>query len=147
MKKPLNKASSVSGFTLIEVIVALVILSAGLLVFYQFLSTALHAAGRVQAGAEAYDRDENALAIASSLNPMATPEGSLSVGSYRIHWHAERITPPTRAELPNGSPGPFILALYRIVLDFPDDRNFAPVEVTKLGYHREPAPGPPAGEP
>src|ERR1700729_1050732 len=56
------------GFTLIEVLVALVILSAGLLVFYEFLSGALDAAGRVRHAAEAYDRDQNALALAATLN-------------------------------------------------------------------------------
>jgi|ERR1700722_165110 prepilin-type N-terminal cleavage/methylation domain-containing protein len=135
------------GFTLIEVLVALVILSAGLLVFYEFLSGALDAAGRVRHAAEAYDRDQNALALAATLNPMATPEGMLDLGTYRIRWRAERIgTERQSAEFPLGDKGHFTVALYRVVLDFPDDREFAPVQVTKFGYHRETVPGEPSDD-
>ena len=63
---------------------------------------------------------------------MATPDGIFNVGTYRIRWHAEPIT----AAKPSSSGGAFAIALYRVVLDFPDDREFAPVAVIKLGYHR-----------
>jgi prepilin-type N-terminal cleavage/methylation domain-containing protein len=135
-----------AGFTLIEVIVALAILSAGLLAFYEFLGISLHATERVQQAAEAYDRDRNALALAASINPMTTPQGVFDAGTYRIHWTAERITPITlNTASPAGGRGSFSVALYRVVLDFPDDRDFAPVELTKLGYHRNTVPGQPAG--
>jgi prepilin-type N-terminal cleavage/methylation domain-containing protein len=137
-----------AGFTLIEVIVALAILSAGLLAFYEFLASSLHAADRVRAAAEAYDRDRNALALAATLNPMATPDGDFDLGPYRIRWHATPITIPERSTASPGSgPGSFTIALYRVVLDFPDDDQFAPVAVTKLGYHGEKAPGQPSREP
>src|SRR2546430_5996457 len=61
------------------------------LAFYEFLASSLHAADRVRHAAEAYDRRQNALALATKLNPMATPEGTLDLGSYRLHWRAERI--------------------------------------------------------
>ena len=136
-----GKAAGAAGFTLIEALVALVILSAGLLVFYEFLATSLRAADRVRHAAAAYDRERNALALASTLNPMAAPDGSFDLGPYRIHWHAERLTSPRRStSFPLAGQGQFTIALYRVVLDFPDNREFAPVATTKLGYHRETAP-------
>jgi len=147
MKAPVAKAAGSQGFTLIEVIVALAILAAGLMGFYEFLASSLHAADRVRAAAEAYDRDRNALALAATLNPMATPDGVFPLGRYSIRWHAERITAPQKSMAASGSgPGPFTVALYRIVLDFPDDREFAPVTVTKLGYDREKTAAQPSGE-
>jgi general secretion pathway protein I len=142
------RPASAAGFTLIEVIVALAILAAGMIAFYEFLAASLHAADRVRAAASEYDCDRNALALASGLNPMATPDGVLDLGAYRIRWHARPIGAITRNTAgPDGGAGVFSVALYRVVLDFPDDREFAPVEVTKLGYHRETVPGRPSGEP
>lgn len=130
-----------AGFTLLEVIVVLVILSAAMLAFYEFLSTATSAAERVRQAADGYDRDRNALALVASLNPMATPTGEIDLGAYRIRWRAELIQPVRQStEYPSGGPGRFTVALYRVVLDFPDSANFPPLEVTKLGYHHEAAP-------
>jgi len=146
MKPQLDNPPGEAGFTLIETIVALVILAAALLAFYEFLASSLHAADRVRHAAEAYDRRQNALALATKLNPMATPEGTLDLGSYRLHWRAERISTPQRStEYPSGSEGAFTVALFRVVIDFPDDHEFAPVELTKLGHHRETRPAEPSG--
>jgi general secretion pathway protein I len=148
MKPPAVSTPATAGFTLIEVIVALAILAAGLLAFYEFLASSLRAADRVRAAAEAYDRDQNALALAATLNPMVTPDGDFDIGPYRIRWQATPITPLERNAAPGGSgPGQFTVALYRVVLDFPDDQQFAPIAVTKLGYHSDKAPGPPSREP
>src|SRR5260370_30115231 len=86
-----------AGFTLIETLVALVILAASLLAFYEFLAGALNGAAAAERAAVAYDRRQSALALASTLNPLATPECSFDLGPYRIHWRAERggSGPPT----------------------------------------------------
>lgn len=152
MKQPMRpshrRAWGESGFTLVEALVALVLLSAGLLVFYEFLGSSLHAADRARRAADAYDRDQNALALASTLNPMAVPDGVFDLGSYRIRWRSERITATFDSTgFPLSDRGQFSVALYRVTLDFPDDLAFAPVTVTKLGYHREAASHPPSGEP
>lgn len=137
-----------SGFTLVEALVALVLLSVGLLVFYEFLGSALHAADRARHAADMYDRDQNALALASTLNPMAVPDGIFDLGSYRIRWRSDRITATFDSTgFPLSDRGQFSVALYRVTLDFPDDLAFAPVTVTKLGYHREAASHPLSGEP
>jgi prepilin-type N-terminal cleavage/methylation domain-containing protein len=148
MKTRPDKALGEAGFTLLETIVALVILSAALLVFYEFLSGALNASGRARTAADRYDWDRNALELATTLNPMATPDGVFDLGPYRVHWHAEPIgTPRRNTAYPQGAEGQFTIALYRVILDFPDNREFAPVEVTKLGYVRKSVPGEQSAEP
>jgi len=148
MQSSPRKARHDGGFTLLEALVALVILSVGLLVFYEFLSGSLRAADRVRNASDAYDRDRNALALASTINPMMSPEGVLDLGRYRIRWRSERITAMFRnTNFPAADPGQFTIALYRMVLDFPDDLAFAPVVVTKLGYNRQTSSPTPSREP
>jgi prepilin-type N-terminal cleavage/methylation domain-containing protein len=148
MRPPLANGQGESGFTLVEALVALVLLSVGLLAFYEFLGSALHAADRARHAAEGYDHDQNALALASTLNPMATPDGTFDLGTYRIRWRSEPLTAAFHStSFPFPGQGQFLVALYRVTLDFPDDLAFAPVTVTKLGYHRETSSGPPSGEP
>ena len=138
--------SASAGFTLIEVVVALVILSTVLLAFYEFLSSALASGDRARTAVASYDRGQNALALVTTLNPMEAPQGSFDLGSYRIRWRAQRIGAERQS---NGYPsgrGRFTVALYRVVLDVPDDAKFPPLEVTKLGYHLIDLPGNPSAE-
>jgi prepilin-type N-terminal cleavage/methylation domain-containing protein len=128
-----------AGFTLIETLVALVILGAALFAFYEFLSNALAAARRAYDAASIYDLDQNALALATHLNPMEQPEGTFDVGEYRIRWKAFPIGEVRRNTDYAGAPGRFSVALYRVVLDFPDNPAVTAVELTKLGYRPEPS--------
>jgi general secretion pathway protein I len=136
-----------SGFTLIEAIIALVILSGSVIVFYNFLTTALNSADRVQAASIAYDRHMNALALVTSLNPMDFPDGVFDLGTYHIQW-ASQILGNVRqsSRYPTGR-GIFKVGLYRITLSFPDDSQMAPITVTRLGYRRDDLPDSPMGGP
>ncbi len=136
-----------AGFTLIETLVALAILAMTLLAFYQFLASALGGVAAAERAATAYDRRQNALALAATLNPMEHPAGSFDLGPYRIRWHSEAIGAPRRSSgFPAGS-GRFIVALYRVVLDFPGEPGVPAVEVVKLGYRSAAARGEASGEP
>jgi general secretion pathway protein I len=128
------------GFTLIETIVALVILSTAVIVFYNFLSTALNSAGRVQSASLAYDRHVNALELATSFNPMDLPQGVLDLGTYHIQWTSQLLGDVRQSSLYPAGRGIFKVALYRITLSFPDDSQIAPITVTRLGYHRDDVP-------
>ena len=128
-----------AGFTLVETLVALAILSACLLAFYEFLASAQNGAAAVQRAAAAHDRQQNALSLATALNPMDAPEGNFDLGEYRIRWRTELLTAPRQSSgFPNGK-GRFTIALYRVVFDFPGEPSIQAVEVTKLGYRPLPA--------
>jgi len=126
-----------AGFTLLETIVALVILTAGLMGFYGFLVTMLNGANRLQAASVEYDRQANALELAKTLNPMDAPEGSFDLGSYRIRWSSQLLKSVHQStRYPTGA-GVFKVGLYLVTFSFPDDRDVASIAVTKLGYHRD----------
>lgn len=129
-----------AGFTLIETIVALAILSAGLIGFYQLLVTILQGANRVQGAAIAYDRQMNALALVEAVNPMEIPEGTFDVGHYHIHWTSNLIDTVRQGSRYPSGPGPFRIALYRVTLSFPDDQDVSSIDVTKFGYHHDDSP-------
>lgn len=130
-----------AGFTLIETLVALVILSSVLLAFYGLLSAALTSADRMNAAAIAYDRRANALELATAVNPMASPLGTFSLGTYRISWTSRLLGDLRRSGTYPAGSGSFTVGLYRVTLRFPDDPSTAPISVTRLGYRRDNVPG------
>jgi prepilin-type N-terminal cleavage/methylation domain-containing protein len=135
-----DRVRAAAGFTLIETIVALVVLSTTLIVFYDFLSTVLNGANRVQAAAIAFDRRMNALELATTLNPMDLPQGSFDLGTYRIQWDSQLVGEVHQSSRYPAGPGLFKVALYRIRLSFPDHGEIAPIAVTRVGYHPDSAP-------
>jgi general secretion pathway protein I len=137
-----SEAETAAGFTLIEAIVALVILSAVMIGFYDFLSTALNGARRMELASLAYDHRTNALELASALNPMDMPEGTLDLGKYRVHWTSHVLGDIRQSSRYPSGRGFYKVALYRMVFTFPDDAEIRPIEVTRLGYRRDDLPQP-----
>jgi general secretion pathway protein I len=131
-----NEAETAAGFTLIEAIVALVILSTVMIAFYDFMSTSLNSARRMEAASIAYDYRTNALELATALNPMETPEGTLDLGKYRVQWTAVALGEVQQSSRYPAGRGFFAVALYHMVFTFPDHAEVPPIEVTRLGYHR-----------
>jgi general secretion pathway protein I len=142
-----SEAETAAGFTLIEAIVALVILSAVIIGFYDFLSTTLNSARRMELASIAFDHQTNALELATALNPMDQPEGTLDFGKYKIRWTAHVLGDVRQSSRYPAGRGIFKVALYRVVFTFPDDADLSPIEVTRLGFHRDNVPDiAPAGE-
>ena len=135
-----------AGFTLIEAIIALVVLGVVLAAFFDFLSGTLLGARRIEAASTAYDHRTNALEVASAINPMELPEGSLKLGPYHINWSSKPIGDVRQSSGYPGGAGIFKVALYRVTLTFPDDAGIAPVEVTRLGFRRDNVPLTPFGD-
>ena len=74
--------STSAGFTLIEVVVALVILSTILLAFYEFLSSALASGDRARTAVASYDRGQNASFMKEQMTLMV----SLASAHYRVGY-------------------------------------------------------------
>jgi len=82
------------GFTLIEAIVALVILaSAGMAVFAWFNSSFI-SFQRIEAARQRDEAVRSALGFLETVNPMLDTQGERDLGDYRVIWQAQEVTAP-----------------------------------------------------
>ncbi|MCR6686518.1 type II secretion system protein [Pseudoxanthomonas sp.] len=63
------------GFTLLEAIVAMVVMATALLALYSWLSTSTLGLRRAQAQAQALEDARTALSLVEDVNPMQDPQG------------------------------------------------------------------------
>lgn len=83
---------SAAGFTLLEAIVALVLIGATLVPLFGLLSRNLDSIRRI---GESNLRNEvtlNVLALVQNVNPMEVPAGQQQLGPYQIRWSATPLT-------------------------------------------------------
>lgn len=87
------------GFTTLELLVALAILSLGLMALIDFRLSLLQTQARQLAQAEAIQHEANALALLRQINPASQPSGRNALDrSVRLEWNA-RIRGSYRPEL------------------------------------------------
>lgn len=99
------------GFTLLEAIVALVLIGSVGMALFGWINTNIMTLSRVQAINAESDAKLNALEYMNSVNPMLAPEGQADLGAYRLRWQAEAIT-----EVRDGANYPFGISLYQLAL-------------------------------
>ncbi|PJK09227.1 hypothetical protein CO614_02105 [Lysobacteraceae bacterium NML120232] len=103
-----------TGFTLLEAIVALVIMATTLLALYAWLGSNTIAAGRAQAVHSGLIDARTALEVLEGINPMQEEEGSRDVGEMTIRWRAEPITDRRTGITQSNSAAPFDFTLYQL---------------------------------
>jgi len=137
------------GFTLLEAIVALVLLATtgtGLLVWLHTNVDSLH---RIQQALVRQQAARNALAWVEMLNPMETPEGGVTVGMYRFEWTSQAMEPPKDGRTPYGGLSNFRVGLYQVTVrvyaqDTVSSASpllLALVQARQLGYRQVRFPG------
>lgn len=87
-----NLKKKQDGFTLLEAIVALVLLSTIGLSLLSWLNSNLISLQRVQAAEQRATVTRNALEFIEVLNPMLQPQGQQVLGNYQLIWQAELVT-------------------------------------------------------
>ena len=109
---PLVKRSPAQqGFSLIEAIVALVLISTTGMALFAWVNTNLITLSRIQAIDAENEATQNVLEYMNSVNPMLTPEGQADLGAYRLNWRSEAST-----DLRDGANYPFGVSLYQLAL-------------------------------
>ena len=101
------------GFTLIEAIVAMVIVSVLSMSLYSWLNVSYISANRAITTLNNTSVVASAKAYVEGLNPMAEPSGSYQLGDYYINWTSQALTEPTPVYSGSGL-GAFDVALYRV---------------------------------
>jgi general secretion pathway protein I len=103
------------GFTLIEVVVALVILSTSGLVLFSWISQNLATATRLRESQAISQLQLEGVSWLSTINPVVEPEGERDVSGLLLTWRSTLVE-PMRAEFDYG--GALIprwaLGLYRV---------------------------------
>lgn len=86
------KAGPQRGFTLLEAIVALVLIGSSGLALFSWINSNLTTLSRIHEVNAKSEATINILEYMHMVNPMLTPEGKASLGSYRISWHSQPTT-------------------------------------------------------
>jgi len=99
------------GFTLIEAIVALVLIATTGMALFSWINSSITTLNRVQEINAESVVTVNALEYMSNINPMTTPEGKANLGSCTVSWKAVADTAPR-----DGASYPFGISLYQLAM-------------------------------
>lgn len=100
------------GFTLLEAIVAMVIMATCLLALYSWLSSSTLALRRAQAQTLALEDARAAFALVEDVNPMQEPRGEREVAPLTVRWEATPVVERRSGMSQAGLPNQFDLTLY-----------------------------------
>lgn len=103
------------GFTLLEVIVALVILSTAGLVLFGWINQNLATATRLRESQARSQLQIEGVSWLATINPVAEPEGEREMGGLRLTWRATLLE-PMRPEFDFGGAivPRWMIGLYRV---------------------------------
>lgn len=80
-----------AGFTLLEAIVAMVVMATSLLALYGWLSSSTIALNRAQAQTRAVEDARSALAVVETINPMREPSGERALPPLVVRWQSRPV--------------------------------------------------------
>lgn len=126
------------GFTLIEALVALVILGGAGMTLFSWINASIVSVQRVEQANERSDAVANTIEYMQAVNPMRDPAGRADLGHYAIEWTAVALAPAVDgAAYPQGL-SLFQLGLYetRVRATRADDPAWFELELTLVGYRK-----------
>lgn len=98
-----------NGFTLIEAIVALVLIATTGMALFSWINSNIITLNRVQESNAENAATLNVVEYMNNVNPMTSPEGKAELGAYRLAWKSEASTEPR-----DGASYPFGISLYQL---------------------------------
>ena len=125
------------GFTLLEAIVALVLISTTGIAIFGWVNRSLDSLARLQ-GAQVQDAAvRNALDWMDTVNPMLTPSGRENLGQISVSWQSEAVAARRDGMSPGGAPSLYQLALYdtEVIVDA-DGREVTRFVLRQVGYEQ-----------
>jgi general secretion pathway protein I len=128
-----------AGFSLLEAIVAMVLIATAGLALFSWINTSFISLNRIQAANAQAAAEMNALQFMQTVNPMLTPSGNTTLGRLKIEWQARPASEVRRNVTDSELPGPFQVALYDTdvtVEELPDVPRYH-LSVKLLGYERD----------
>ena len=111
------KFKSVAGFSLLEAIVALALISLTGTAIFSWINQSLSNLSRLNNHQAQTIQLDNALAYLRQVNPTANPEGSIQLGDTQIDWTSELIEPQVRSVGRRGTPNAYVVGLYTMAVE------------------------------
>jgi general secretion pathway protein I len=127
------------GFTLIEAIVALVIMTAALTGLFSWVNTDLITLRRVEAVIVTQELLQEALRQIDLLPVEEKQEGGTTLGEYQLQWEARLVEPvmPSRGRGRGGSLGLYDISLYDVSFSLhTSDTELGQWSVRRLSYQQ-----------
>lgn len=100
------------GFTLLEAIVALVLIATAGVGLLNWINSNFVILQRVKASQQRQEAVRNALIFMESVNPLEEPQGEKTVGVQQYRWQSHTINPPKSGLQANGAFSIFEVGLY-----------------------------------
>lgn len=124
--------SQQAGFTLLEAVVAMVLISGAGLALFSWINSSIMALNRVQEANARSEATQNVVEFIASVNPMLKPEGSATLGTYRIRWQAQPIS-----AIQDGR-SLYQLALYDTLVEVekPEGKTWFDLHLRQVGFKK-----------
>lgn len=127
-----------AGFTLLEAIVALVLIGGAGMALFSWINNNIAALSRIQDVNARSEATVNILEYMDRVNPMLTPEGGAPLGAYSIRWRSSLKSNVTEgANYPRGQ-SLYQMALYSTVVSVKSATGTAwfDLELQQVGYKK-----------
>lgn len=126
-----------SGFSLLEAIVALTILASAGLALFAAMSQSVQMVGRAENARLADSALRNASAWMETVNPMQSPSGEQELGGVTLAWSSELVEPVRDGMTGYLQPGLYEVGLYDVTLELSREGNFlAEATIRRVGYRQ-----------
>ncbi|TWT18639.1 prepilin-type N-terminal cleavage/methylation domain-containing protein [Luteimonas marina] len=123
------------GFTLLEAIVAMVIMASSLLALYGWLSANTISLNRAQAQLRSIEDARTALSIIDTVNPTDEPSGQREVGPLEVRWSSKSVEGQRPGISSAGMPTQFDHELFELAVEvLRDGRSVRGFSVRKAGW-------------
>jgi len=104
--------STQGGFSLLEAIVALVLLSTSGMALFSWINNNLSGLNHALEIVQKSQYRKNALALMQQINPALEQKGQTNLGDFTVIWQAVPITPMKHELTLSGAQGPYLLGLF-----------------------------------
>ncbi|MEQ8733647.1 MAG: type II secretion system protein [Rhodospirillaceae bacterium] len=125
------------GFTLIEAIVAVVIIGMTILPIMLLISESLTQLSRAADASSRSIAMESILALIDPINPLSDPSGAMDMGSYSFEWNSTvLVTPNDTIQTRTGLAG-YKVGFYDVEVNvLTAEEDWFKFNVRKVGYER-----------
>lgn len=126
------------GFTLIEAIVALVLIATTGMALFGWINSNIITLNRVQEINAENAATVNAVEYMHNINPMILPEGQADLGSCRLSWKTEAATDPRDGASYSVGISLYQLGMYqtKITVQKPDGQFWFAFALQQVGYKK-----------